>query len=198
MIQRNVPRFARIIAPFVFVCCLAFVFVPSATAASRSPATTLIGPKADYLALGDSLAFGFQPNLDFSHGYADDFYSNLRGHGVSHYANMGCPGETTITMINGGCSGSILKKYLYIGPQLQAAVDYLHWHAGQVSPVTLDIGVNDFLAKGDINYSTCAVSSSLNSDMATMDYNISHIILPELVAAMTVSGKVTGDLFLLN
>ncbi len=195
MIQRNVPRFSRIVAPLVLVCCLAFVLVPSVAAAPRSPAATLIGPKAYYLALGDSLAFGFQPDLDFTHGYTDDFYSNLQSHGVSHYANMACPGETSSSMINGGCSG-VLRKYPYIEPQLQAAVEYLQAHAGQVSPVTLDIGVNDLL--GDLNTSTCAVSSNLSNDLATMDNNIRHTILPQLVAAMTVNGKVTGDLFLLN
>lgn len=45
-------------------------------------ASGLIGPKANYLALGDSLGFGFQPNGDFTHGYADDFFQDLQSQGT--------------------------------------------------------------------------------------------------------------------
>src|SRR6478735_8255094 len=31
-----------------------------------------------YMALGDSLSFGYQPNLDFSSGFADDIFNDLR------------------------------------------------------------------------------------------------------------------------
>jgi len=34
----------------------------------------LIGPKQHYLALGDSLAFGYQPNQDYSHGYVPGLF----------------------------------------------------------------------------------------------------------------------------
>jgi lysophospholipase L1-like esterase len=170
-------------------------FAPPALAAARS-SPARVGPKAYYLALGDSLAFGLQPNLNDDDGYADDFYAELQSHGVTHYANLGCSAETTKSMINGGCPGALLRKYPYLGPQLQAAVHFLHAHAGQVSPVTLDIAANDLIP--DLNTSTCAVRSSWVSDLATVDTNLTTVILPQLQAALTVNGQVTGDLLLMN
>ena len=191
-------RNGRIVAPLSLLSLLLFLFLTFAPAAFASPSTsrTLNGPSKRYLALGDSLAFGFQPDLDFSHGYADDFYSNLKGHGVQSLANMGCPEETSNTFINGGCPYAYLHKYPYSGAQLAAAVAYLKLYKGQVSPVTLDIGANDLL--GDINTSNCTISANFNTDLATLDNNLTKTILPQLTAAMTVSGKVTGDLVMMN
>jgi lysophospholipase L1-like esterase len=186
----------RIVAPLSLVLFVFLAFAPAALAAPATHRLSLVGPKKYYLALGDSLAFGYQPDLDFSHGYVDDFYGNLKGHGVQSLANMGCPGETSNTFINGGCPYAYLRKYPYVGAQLNAAVLYLKLHPGQVSPVTLDIGANDMLP--DINTSTCTISSSFNTDLATLDNNLIKTILPQLVAAMTVNGKVTGDLVMMN
>jgi len=191
---KGMPRFLlRIAAPLVLVGSLFFLSIPSAFAATHA---SLVGPKSHYLALGDSLAYGFQPDLNFSHGYAEDFYANLKSHGASSYANMACPGETTTSMINGGCTFSVLRKFPYIGSQLNAAILYLELNPGKVSPVTLDIGANDMLK--DINTSTCVVSSTWESDLATMDANIKQVILPKLAAAMTVNGQRSGDILLMN
>ncbi|GCE23639.1 SGNH/GDSL hydrolase family protein [Dictyobacter kobayashii] len=197
MLKGMMKPLIRIVAPAVFVLSLLLLPTPSAFAATH--ATTqpaLVGPKANYLAVGDSLAYGFQPDLDFSHGYADDFYANLKSHGTTGYANMACPGETTTSMIYGDCSVSFLRKFPYIGSQLNAAVLYLKFLAGRVSPVTLDIGANDM--RPDINTSTCTLSSTWNSDLARMDTNLRQVILPKLAAAMTVHGQRSGDLFLMN
>ncbi|GCE28287.1 hypothetical protein KDA_37710 [Dictyobacter alpinus] len=187
---RNMLRhFLRIVAPVVFVGSLLLFSAPSAHAAT-------VGPKSHYLALGDSLAYGFQPDLDFSHGYAEDFYADLKNHGTSSYANLGCPGETSTSMINGGCTFSVLRKFPYIGSQLNAAVIYLKLNPGRVSPVTLDIGANDMLP--DINKSSCTVDPKWPTDLAQMDTNLQQVILPKLSAAMTVNGQRTGDLLLMN
>ncbi len=198
MIQRNVSHLLRLLTPTGLALSLLFLFVPATFAASRSPTTpaTLLGPKSFYLALGDSLAYGYQPNGDYTHGYADYFYQNLKTHGVSYYANMGCTGETTTSMMNGLCTLAILRKYPYLGSQLLAAADYLHRHAGLVSPVTLDIGADD--VSQDINYSTCAINAKVTKDLATMDYNLTHTILPTLTAAMMLRGQMTGDLLIMN
>jgi lysophospholipase L1-like esterase len=193
--MKHVPT-GRVIAPLTLILFLFLTFAPAAFASPSSHRFSLVGPKKYYLALGDSLAFGYQPDLDFSHGYVDDFYSNLQGHGVQSLANMACPGETSNTFINGGCSYSYLRKYLYIGAQLAAAVHFLKAHPGQVSPITLDIGASDVLP--DIKTSNCTASSTFDTDLATLDSNLTRTILPQLVAAMTVNGKVTGDLVLMN
>lgn len=176
--------------------CLLLLPAPAAFASSTPRHASPVGPKTYYLALGDSLAFGYQPDLDFSHGYVDDFFSNLKGHGVQQLANLGCPGETSVTMINGGCPDAFLRKYPYSGAELAAAVSFLHGHAGKVSPVTLDIGANDLLP--DINSSNCTISSTFNNDLATLDTNLTSTILPQIKAALTVNNVVTGDLVMMN
>jgi lysophospholipase L1-like esterase len=192
---RNRHTYRRILMPLALVVLLLLIATSSAFAISYSHRLVLVGPKARYLALGNSLAFGFQPDLNFSHGYADDFMNNLSQHGVKHLANMGCPGETSSTFINGGCPYPFLRKYPYIGPQLAAAVAYLKFYRGQVSPVTLDIGANDLQA--DFNTSTCTIASSFSSDLATVDANV-KTILTQLQTAMTVNGQMTGDIVMMN
>ncbi|MFL5627390.1 MAG: hypothetical protein ACJ788_17580 [Ktedonobacteraceae bacterium] len=193
--------YRRMVAPLTFALLLIFVVTPSTFASSdqhRSiQAFSLIGPKSHYLALGDSLAFGYQPNLNFSHGYVDDFYSDLRTHGTSSLANIGCPGETSVTFLNGNCPYAYLRKYSYTGAQLKAALAYLALYAGQVSPVTLDIGAND--VNKDINTSTCTINlSQFQADLATLDNNLTQTILPALHNALMVNGHLTGDLVMMN
>ena len=55
--------------------------------------------------------------------------------------NLGCGGETTTTMINGGHCTS---KYS-TGSQLGDAEAFLQAHPGQVAFITLDIGADDVL-----------------------------------------------------
>ncbi len=158
---------------------------------SAAHAQGFVGPKKYYLALGDSLAYGYQPNLDWSHGYANYFFTDLKTHGSQQLINMGCPGETSKTFINGGCPAKIIDHYFYLGAQLTAAVNFIKSHAGQVSPVTLDIGANDLLP--DITTSTCAISSNWNTDLATVQTNL-DTILSKLKAALNG----TGDLLVMN
>jgi hypothetical protein len=61
-----------------------------------------------YLALGDSLALGIQPNaagalLPTNRGYVDHLYALSKLHQPSlRLKKLGCSGETTTTMIDGG------------------------------------------------------------------------------------------------
>jgi lysophospholipase L1-like esterase len=115
-------------------------------------------PKQYYLALGDSLAFGSQqvkfiahfpsePPSAFNTGYVDDLAVMLRGIRPDiQTVNFGCPGETSITFINGGCpytSRGFSLHNSYSGPQLSAALAFLQEHPGQVSPITINVGGND-------------------------------------------------------
>src|SRR5262245_16239202 len=100
-------------------------------------------PASYYLSLGDSLSQGVQPNSAGAsaatrHGYADMLYAELRArHPGLRLVKLGCPGETTATMIKGG-----ICRYPG-GSQLAAAVRFLRAHPGKVSLITLDIGAND-------------------------------------------------------
>jgi lysophospholipase L1-like esterase len=152
-----------------------------------------------YMALGDSLSFGYQPNLDFTGGFADDIFNDLRQANVTGVVNYACIGETTSTMIHGGCPGRIAHHGSYTGPQLQAAVDFLKddRNHGRVSPITLEIGSNDVI--GDWNQTTCSASSTVAADLARMDSNLTQVILPELLGALGASTNATnGDLHMLN
>ena len=184
----------HVFLPFSLAFVLFLIVAPSVLA---SPHVSLVGPKQRYLALGDSLAFGYQPDLNYVHGYADDFYSNLKIQGVSRIANLGCPGETSTTFIKGGCAYSLLRKFPYFGSQLNTALSYLVQHPGQVSPVTLDIGATDLTP--DINGKTCAINTAkFASDLAILDANLTNTILPKLHNALVVNGKLTGDLVVMN
>lgn len=185
----------RILTPATLIVVLLVLATSSTNALSYSHSSTLVGPKARYLALGDSLAFGLQPDADFGHGYVDDFMNDLSRHGVKYLANMGCPGETSSSFINQWCPNSYLRKYLYIGSQLAAALAYLKSYRGQVSPVTLDIGASDI--DHDIDTGTCAISASFLTQLAAIDANL-HAILTQLRAALTVNGQMTGDILLMN
>lgn len=181
---------------FAIAFFLLFTFISTVQASSHSMNFSPVGPKEYYLALGDSGAFGFQPNLDFHDGYVDDFFKDLKNHRVKGMANLGCFGESSFTFIHSGCPMPLLRKSLYIGPQLTAALNYLHQHSGQVSPITLDIGANDLVL--DINRANCTVSPHFQTDLQTLDTNLTQTILPQLHAALIVDGQVTGDLVVMN
>jgi lysophospholipase L1-like esterase len=191
MLKTHARRMA-IASGLVIVAVIVTAFLPLRAAASGSP----VGVKHYYLALGDSLAFGFQPNLDWSHSYPMQWYSDLRTHGSASLTNYGCNGETSYTFINGGCPYWYALHNYYLGAQLSAAVSFLHAHAGQVSPISLDIGANDLLP--DINSSTCQVSSSWSTDLQNLDTRLTGTILPQLTAALTSNGLRTGDLVMMN
>jgi lysophospholipase L1-like esterase len=100
-----------------------------------------------YLSLGDSLATGVQPigreesQFRTDEGYADQLASIVRPVLPSlRTVNLGYPGESTTTMINGG-----LTTYPH-GSQIEEAVAFLRKHRGSVEFVTLDIGFNDMPA----------------------------------------------------
>ncbi len=179
------------------LCITLVILVGLALLPSRAYASGPVGVKSYYLALGDSLAFGYEPNLDWSHGYAQQWYSSdLHGKGSGSITNYGCNGEKASTFVNGGCPYWYLVHNFYTGAQLNAAVSFLNKHPSTVSPVSLDIGANDLLP--DINSSTCVVSATWATDLANVDSLLKGTILPKLTTALTnSSGQRTGDLVMM-
>lgn len=118
--------------------------------AMAGPAAAAPGASGDhavmyYLSLGDSLAAGQQPTGDpadmyrTDQGYADQLYRMaLATYPKLRHVKLGCPGETSVTMIEGG-----ICAYPH-GSQLDEAVAFLHAHRKFVAFVTIDIGWNDF------------------------------------------------------
>ena len=98
-----------------------------------------------YVALGDSLSVGVQPdatgmNRASDEGYPDQLHALLRTT-MPHLrlVKLGCSGETTLTMIRGG-----VCRYPK-GSQLGEALAFLHAHRQFVTLVTLDVGADDLL-----------------------------------------------------
>ncbi|HEX3435121.1 MAG TPA: SGNH/GDSL hydrolase family protein [Pseudacidobacterium sp.] len=121
-----------------------------------------------YVALGDSLAAGYQPlpggGSEIHHGYAEDLAPKVN----MTLVNLGCPGETSATMINGGECNTYTS-----GSQLGDAEAFLAANAGKVGLVTIDIGVNDVLScvtNGSINAS-CLVQKE-----AQVETNLQNIL----------------------
>jgi lysophospholipase L1-like esterase len=159
-----------------------------------------------YLALGDSLAFGYtQPVFSrlhvagdpaaenpvaFDKGYVDDLGRLLQRYqpGVE-IINDGCPGETTESFIKGPCAYGLTYSlhHPYWGgtrtSQLTDALHYLKTHPGRVSPITLDIGANDAL---EVIYADCAsapacIASHASALLGHVASNL-HLILRRLRA----------------
>jgi lysophospholipase L1-like esterase len=103
-----------------------------------------------YVALGDSLARGYQPTGGPSdrsaappgsdHGYADQLYKSLRGNSTRlQLVKLGCVGETSVTIDTG-------EVCRYRGrPQLQSALTFVRANRSAVKLVTIDLGTNDVI-----------------------------------------------------
>jgi hypothetical protein len=117
-----------------------------------------------YLALGDSIAFGYNPlvvpvNLDKYVGYPK-IVSDLI------HRNTGCAAWRAILPLSVSCSGT----------QMQYALDYLTQNLKKTDLITIDIGVNDLgvlLAACDDNL-TCA-DAGLPATLAAYAHNLATI-----------------------
>src|SRR5215470_68453 len=105
----------------------------------------------DYLALGDSVAFGFNPLLSRARaanfvGYPDV----VAGDEELKLTNASCPGEATggfisLTGVDNGCRpyrASFPLHVAYTSSQLDFAIRFLLSHP-RTRLVTIDVGAND-------------------------------------------------------
>lgn len=114
--------------------------------------------KGWYLALGDSLAAGYQPDTgdERNGGYVGEVLDAVRAdEPETELVNLSCSGATTASMLvdDGACTYEQ-------GSQLAEALAFLRANAGDTRLVTLDIGANDILrcAFGGID-PTCATNA---------------------------------------
>jgi lysophospholipase L1-like esterase len=155
------------------------VLLAGTALAGAAPAGAAGSPAPSYyLALGDSLSVGWQPvgpggaGEPTDHGYVDDLYAALHWQDRSLLLEkMGCPGETSTSMIKGG-----ICTYPG-GSQLAAAVAFLHTH--RVSLVTIDIGANNV----DGCLTSAGISTTCIGDGLTALGNDLPIILAALRTA---------------
>jgi lysophospholipase L1-like esterase len=143
-----VRRFAVIFAVAGLVVALA---APASAAAHNRP--------VEYLALGDSLAFGFNPYVSPADPTGFKGYPEAVGHLLrDKVANASCPGETSSHFIDlaapdHGCGdwrfGYRAPLHVaYAGSQLAFMDHFLKSHP-KVRLVTIDIGANDVGALRD-------------------------------------------------
>jgi lysophospholipase L1-like esterase len=129
----------------IVLAALALILLPTSAAAARGTRY--------YVALGDSLSQGMQPDsagliVNTDQGYADQLYAIERRRlpGLK-LVKLGCGGETTTSMLTGRGNGDapLLGCARAGGSQTAAAERFLraHHRRGEVALLTLDIGAND-------------------------------------------------------
>ena len=161
------------VALFLGLALAVALALPGAATSGTSERPVYQPPLSYYLALGDSITYGFQPDKAdagagpsrFDTGYVDVFAARLRAAVPQPLAgarggrveprkiapkievlNYGCPGESSVTFTRGGCptlAQGIKLHDRFRGSQLQAALSFLRAHPGQVSPITLTLWGND-------------------------------------------------------
>jgi lysophospholipase L1-like esterase len=172
-------RIATIIAAATVVTAAAVTGAGPALAAPRAPAPA----PSYYVSLGDSLAQGVQPNakgvsVETNQGYANQLYTALKmGNPLLKLEKLGCPGETTTSMIKGG-----ICKYS-TGSQLSQAAAFLKAHAGHIQVVTIDIGANDL--------NPCVALTTTPKIVACLD-KVFPVMLKNLAGILTELRTVGG------
>lgn len=164
-----------------FVISLVGVFIGTLSAAAAPGEYQ--APRMFYLALGDSLAYGFEqakfpaPASAFDTGYVDDFASSIHGLRPDvQVVNYGCPGETT-TSYSVACAWhatfGLPLHDTYTTSQEAAAVAFLKKYPGQVSPITIDLGGNDALGLiKACNFDALCIGQGLPAVLQTIQTNL--------------------------
>jgi lysophospholipase L1-like esterase len=155
-----------------------------------------------YLALGDSVAFGYVPSnavpppnyLDPSSfvGYPEMLARTLR----EHVSNASCPGETSTSMLvagapSNGCENqpgspvgyrTLFPLHVeYVGTQMQYAIQYLRLHR-HTRLVTIDIGANDAFLCQETTADQCTsnaellgVANQLSKNLGTIFHDLRKV-----------------------
>jgi lysophospholipase L1-like esterase len=138
-----------------------------------------------YLALGDSIAFGYNPlvvpvNLDKYVGYPEIVSDSIH----RKVANASCFGESSGSFLvlgapDTGCAqwrASLPLYVSYSGTQMQYALDYLQANLKKTDLITIDIGVNDLgVLLASCNFDLTCASSGLPGTLAAYAQNLTAI-----------------------
>jgi lysophospholipase L1-like esterase len=152
-----------------------------------------------YLALGDSVPFGFSPLLDPRDaanfvGYPEAASRLLNIEDV----NAACPGEASGGFISLTGTDNVCRPYrarfplhaAYMTSQLDFAISYLSSNP-RTRLVTLTLGANDvFRLQKDCNQDSVCVSGRLPAVLATLDANLRDIFAA--LRATGYSGLIVG------
>jgi len=170
----------RLAVLFATVGLLAAVAAPTVSASSRP---------VEYLALGDSIAFGYSPNVSPYNTAGFVGYPELVGQTVhDRVFNASCPGETSSHFISlagadHGCGGwrfgyQAPLHVAYAGSQLAYADAFLKSHP-KTRLVTIDMGANDVGALRDACLPTAdpigCFQGGMPAMLATLSANLDTI-----------------------
>jgi lysophospholipase L1-like esterase len=169
---------------------------PKAPQTSNLTVHTPVTPGSGYLALGDSVTFGYEesqvvpapnyPDASSFIGYPELLGSELH----LTVANPACPGETSSSLISAtaqsnGCenapgNGPAYRTMFplhvkYTGSQLDYAVSYLKAHKN-VRLVSLMIGANDGFVCQETTADHCASATETSAVSATITKNVATIL----------------------
>ncbi len=180
--------------------------------------STPVTPGAGYLALGDSVTFGYMessvvPAPDYSDAASLRGYPAMLGSELGlKVANASCPGETSSSLISAsaqsnGCENTLSSPsgyrttfplhVKYSGSQLHYAVSYLKSHPG-VRLVSLMIGANDGFICEETTTDGCASSSEIDPVLSRISHNV-HSILSTLRTKAHYAGQIViVDYYSLN
>ena len=167
------------------LCAAAAIGCAAVAAALPGAAAATSASPHYYLALGDSLSQGMQPNsrgvlVNTNQGYANDLVAMER-HAVPNLqlVKLGCGGDTTTSMLTG--QGNNANARLWHcdragGSQEAAAERFLrtHHHPGEVPLVTVDIGANDVDACGAVPANQ--IVSCVTTGLAKVNQNLPKIL----------------------
>jgi lysophospholipase L1-like esterase len=183
----------------------------------KPPKVTIHSPVtrgSGYLALGDSVTFGYrEPTVVPAPNYADASsfvgYPEVLGSELHvTVANAACSGETSASLIDptaqsNGCENTPGKGNVgyrtmsplhvsYTGSQLDYGVSYLKKHKN-VRLVSLMIGANDFLVCQETTPDQCTSLSEEAAVLATLGKNVKTIL-----SAIRNKAHYTGQLAIVN
>ena len=139
-----------------------------------------------YLALGDSVVFGFIAHDSPAYANADNFVGypeHVRMDIHLNVTNASCPGEATGGFLSAigadnGCrpyKGSFPLHTSYAGTQAAFATAYLTSHPG-TNLVTIGIGANDlFLLQSSCGGNALCIQAGLPATLATIGSNLDTI-----------------------
>ncbi|GAC1436529.1 MAG: hypothetical protein NVSMB51_08120 [Solirubrobacteraceae bacterium] len=149
-----------------------------------------VTPGSRYLALGDSVTFGFQepqvvPAPDYFHaasflGYPEQLATELH----LKVTNTSCPGETSASLLDptapsNGCENAYRKNFplhaSYAGAQLSYAVAYLRKHR-DIGLVTLMIGANDLFLCQRSTKDACTNPSEQQAVLSNNSRNVKRTL----------------------
>jgi len=139
---------------------------------------------AFYLALGGSASVGVQPTVAVpkgqptNQGYANDIVAYEAARGVTvQLTQLGCPGESTATMINGND-----QCYRTHDTQLAQAMSFLLRHRSDQGIVTIDLGYN--------NLRSCFKAKTVNQLCVANQLALVRQQLPTVIAGLKNSAGV--------